>query len=57
MAFTLLFLIGSLVILVAAFVVTYLLKGLKAALIAAGAVLLTSAVGFVVLINLITIVM
>lgn len=54
MAFTLLFLIASLVILVAAFVVTYLLKGLKAALIAAGTVLLTAAVGFVVLVNLIT---
>lgn len=54
MAFTLLFLIGSIVILVAAFVVTYLLKGLKAALIAAGAVLLISAVGFVVLINFVT---
>jgi hypothetical protein len=54
MAFSLLFLIASIVILVAVFIVTYLLKGLKAALIAAGAVLLTSAVGFVVLINLIT---
>lgn len=54
MAFSLLFLIASIVILVTVFVVTYLLKGLKAALIAAGAVLLLAAVGFVVLVNLVT---
>lgn len=54
MAFTFLFLAAWLVALVLVSGVAYLLKGLEAALIAAGTVLLLAAVTFVAIVNLIT---
>jgi hypothetical protein len=54
MSFTLVFLIAAFAALVVISGATFLLKGLKAALIAAGAMLLIAAVGFVVLVNVIT---